>query len=446
MNGFSGRWTVDLILALLILFVAARAAGEVMEKIRQSPMIGEVAAGIILGPMVFGLVDPDPMTELGAALGVVANLGVFVLVMFAGIELGREGLRKAFKERSLIVALVEFLLPFALGYSLGQALEMSFPQSLFLGTALAVTALPVSVRILLDLNLLNSRLGRAVVSVALVNDLVAFAMLGLVVQLWLLGTTAPEPDLMGWIVAKNLLFVGLVFMVAKVLKQTARLGKTSVSYMQKFVSKLRGSEASFAVCIATALGLAAAAEYLGIHFAVGAFYGGILITPQLLGPVPFHRVRNATSSVTFGLFAPIFFAFVGLKFALAFDAWPLILIVTAIAFLGKLVGGIMGGLVAGFRRGPLLALGVALNARGMMELLLAQVGLATGIIDVNLYSALVVMTLTTTLVTPPILKHLLRTFTVQDILPPVPKPPSMTVFDSPTEGLDDWVLEDQIVR
>jgi Kef-type K+ transport system membrane component KefB len=316
---------------------------------------------------------------------------------------------------------------------------MTFAQSLFLGTALAVTALPVSVRILLDLNLLHSRLGRAIVAVALVNDLVAFAMLGLVLQFAELGA-APEPAVFNLILLKNVLFVGFVFSVATVLKQTARLGRGSVSYMQRFVARLRGQEASFAVCIATSLGLGAAAELLGIHFAVGAFYGGLLMTPQLLGSEQFHRVRNAASSVTFGLFAPIFFAFVGLKFALVLDAWPLIVIVTAVAFLGKLIGGIMGGLVAGFRGRPLVALGVGLNARGMMELLLAQVGLAAGIIDTNLYSALVVMTLTTTLCTPPIMKRLLRGFKVQDVLPAVSGPPPVRVAVSHPEILEDGIL------
>jgi Kef-type K+ transport system membrane component KefB len=431
---------VDLLLALLVIFVAARAAGEAMEKLHQSPMIGEVLAGIVLGPMILAWVDPNPATELGASLSVVANLGVFVLVMFAGIELGLRGLRQAFKERSMIVAFVEFFLPFSLGYSLGQALGLTFAQSLFLGTALAVTALPVSVRILLDLNLLHSRLGRAIVSVALVNDLVAFAMLGLVVQFTAMGV-APAPDVFILVLLKNVLFVGLVFSIATVLKQTARLDRDSIPYMQRFVSKLRGQEASFATCFATALGLAASAQLLGIHFAVGAFYGGILITPQLLGHVQFDRVRNATSSVTFGLFAPIFFAFVGLKFALAFEAWPLIVTVTGVAFVGKLLGGLMGGFVAGFRGSPLLALGVGLNARGMMELLLAQVGLATGIIDANLYSALIVMTLTTTLSTPPLMKRLLRSFKVSDVLPAVSPHPPVTVVDS-----HPLVLEDEILR
>src|SRR5438874_7573842 len=195
-----------------------------MEKLHQSPMIGEVLAGILLVPMVLGLINPDPTTSFGESLNVVANLGVFILVLLAGIELGREGLRKAFKERSMVVAIVEFFLPFSLGYSLAAALGLTFSQSLFLGTAMAVTALPVSVRILLDLNLLNSRLGRAIVSVALVNDLVAFAMLGLVVQFQTLGGP-PESTTFIIILMKNVLFLGLVFAIATVLKQTARLGR-----------------------------------------------------------------------------------------------------------------------------------------------------------------------------------------------------------------------------
>src|SRR5256886_10611435 len=184
-----------------------------MEKFHQSPMIGEVLAGILIGPMALALIDPNPTTTIGASLTVVANRGVFLLVLLAGIELGREGVRQAFKERGMVVAFVEFFLPFSLGYSLGSAMGMTFPQCLFLGTALAVTALPVSVRILMDLNLLHSRIGRAIVSVAMVNDLVAFAMLGLVVQFTALGQTAPEAGMALFIVGTNFLFVALVFAV-----------------------------------------------------------------------------------------------------------------------------------------------------------------------------------------------------------------------------------------
>ena len=138
--------------------------------------------------------------------------------------------------------------------------------------------------------------------------------------------------------------------------------------------------------------------------------------------------------------AVIFFAFVGLKFAFVLDAWPLIVTVTAVAFVGKLLGGIMGGRVAGFRGRQLVALGVGLNARGMMELLLAQVGLAAGIIDTNLYSALIVMTLTTTFCTPPLMKRLLRGFEVQEAAPAVSPLPSGKTADAHEEILEEEIL------
>ena len=425
---------MDLIVALLLLFVTARLAGEAFERMRQSPLIGEVLAGILLGPMLLGLIDPDPTTELGASLSVAANLGILVLVLLAGIELGREGLHQAFRERSMVVAMVEFFLPFVAGYAFGLSIGMTFAQALFLGTALSVTALPVSVRILLDLNLLHSRLGRAIVSVALVNDLVAFAMLGLVLELTRIGGVV-DGSTVALVLAKNLIFLGLVYSVSLVLKESSRITRSGQTYMQTFLGKLRGQESGFAVAVAIALALGAGAELLGIHFAVGVFYGGILITPRLMGRERFAKIRNAVSSVAFGFFTPIFFAFVGLNFAVALGAWPLVVTVTAIAFLGKVLGGILGGYVARFRGAPLLALGFGLNARGMMELLLAQVGLAAGIIGADLYSALIVMTLVTTLSTPIALKRLVRRFKASDVIPVAHEAPSEAPPDAePTGG------------
>ena len=410
---------MDLIVALLILFVAARVAGEVFEQVGQSPMIGEVLAGILLGPSLLGVIDPNPLAQPGASLAVVSQLGILVLVLLAGLELGREGLRQALKERSILVAFVEFILPFALGYSLATGLGMTFPQSLFLGTALAVTALPVSVRILMDLNLLHSRIGRAIVSVALANDLVAFAMLGLILEVTRLGATTLDLEILGYAVLKNVLFLGLVFCVSLALKGAMRIAPSGASYFQVLLDKFRGQERGMAIGIILALFLGAAAEAVGIHFAIGIFYGGVLITPKLLGETRFVKMRSGVQTVTFGLLAPIFFGFVGLNFSFAFGAWPLIVLITAVAFFGKLFGGMLGGVFAGFRGRPLFALGVGLNARGMMELLLAQVGLATGIIGADLYSALILMTLVTTLTTPPLMKRILRGFTAKDVLPEI---------------------------
>lgn len=408
---------MDLILALLILFGAARLAGEGMERIHQSPMLGEVLAGILLGPALLGWIDPDPATSLGASLNVVATLGIFVLVLLAGMELGREGLRQAFQERSAVVAAVEFILPFLLGYAFASTLGFDFAHSLFLATAMAVTALPVSVRILLDLNLLHSRLGRAMVSVALANDLIAFAMLGLVVSLYNLGGGPLDPWIVAGVLLKILGFVALILLAGWALQRVGRSAGDGPSAMQRVLERVKAPESSFALCIALALILGTAAETLGIHFAVGVFYAGLLITPQLVGREQFHQIRRSMSAVSFGLLTPVFFGFVGLQFTLSGASLPLILEVTAIGFIGKFVGGILGGLAAGFRGAPLVALGFGLNTRGMMELVLAQVGLAAGIIQPDLYSALIVMTLVTTLIAPPVMKRLLRKFRLQDVLP-----------------------------
>ena len=407
---------MDLISALLLLFVVARLAGEAMARLHQSPMLGEVVAGILLGPMVLALIDPNPSTSVGSSLGVVATLGIFVLVLLAGLEVGREGLRQAVRERSIVVASVEFVLPFATGYALAVVLGMDVTHSLFLATAMAVTALPISVRILMDLNLLHSRLGRAIVSVALVNDLVAFAMLGLVVAFMRVNGSL-QASIAGFLALKILVFVVLIVCVGVVLKRISRPRGDGVFPMQEGLGTARGQETAFALCVSLALALGAAAELVGIHFAVGVFYAGVLMTPQLLGRQEFNQVRRSMSAVSFGLLTPIFFAYIRLQFTVMLSTWPLVLAITAIAFAGKLVGGILGGRLAGFRRAPLLALGVGLNARGMMELVLAQVGLATGIIDAQIYSALVVMTLVTTFCTPPLLKVLMRRFRADDLLP-----------------------------
>ncbi len=419
---------MDLILALLILFAVARVAGEAVERLHQSALLGEVLAGILLGPLLLGWINPDPSTSLGASLEVVSTLGIFVLVLLAGIELGREGLRQAIQERSIVVAFVEFVLPFGLGLTLASVLALSFPQSLFLATAMAVTALPVSVRILLDLNLLHSRLGRAIVSVALANDLMAFVMLGIIVDLTQLGGVA-DLMTMGLVVAKVLGFVAVILLVGVGLGRLGRTKEDAPSAMERLLRKLKAPESAFALCIALALLLGAAAEALGITFAVGVFYAGLLITPQLVGREQFNQIRRSISAVSYGLLTPIFFAYIGLQFTFSLTSWPLIVAVTALAFVGKFLGGLVGGYVAGFRRAPLVALGVGLNARGMMELLLAQVGLATGIIGPDLYSALIVMTMVTTFVTPPLLKRLLTRFKVQDVLPELPPHPTEVLPD-----------------
>lgn len=387
------------------MLVTALAIGEGFRRLGHAPLIGEVLAGLILGPSLLALVDTNPATSTGSGLGTVATLGVFFVVLAAGIEVGRSGLRQAVREGTAIVAVVEFIFPFYLGTLLAQALRLDPLPSLLLATGMAVTALPVSVRILIDFDLLQTRLGRAIVSVAVVNDVIAFAMLGVILTL---QSTTAGGNLFGGIalgVGKILLFVLLISIIGWLFLLKRADGQP---HLAAFTAKLRRPEAAFGIAVALALGMGALAEMLGIHFVVGVFYAGVFLTSEAVGMSQFALVRNTTQSVGLGFLAPVFFAYVGLRISITQVDWLLVAVVTTVAFLGKIIGGAIGGYAAGFRGRELAALGVGLNARGMMELLLADIGLQAGIITQTLYAAIVFMTLVTTVCAPILLKFLAK--------------------------------------
>ena len=398
---------MDFLLLVLLLLLATRIAGELFRRAGHAPLIGEVLAGIVLGPAVLGWIDPATLSPTGAVLAILVPFGILFLVLSAGMEVGSEGLRQTLKEGTVIVAATEFVFPFGLGYALAQGLGLGFVGSLFMGTAMAVTALPVSVRILMDLNLLGTKLGRAIVAVAAVNDVLAFALLGIVVGLAEAGGGPIPATALALDVAKVVAFVGLIYAVGWILKRQPRR-EGSRRYLSSLVSAMKTPEAAFAIVVLIALAMGVGAEYLGLHFAIGVFYAGVFLTRETVGEGHFVLVQNAVRGISLGWLAPIFFAFVGLNVALSVSNWALVFTVTGVAFVGKVVGGLIGGSLAGMRGNQLAALSVGLNARGMMELLLAQVGLAAGIINADLYSAIVIMTIVTTLSTPPIMKVLLK--------------------------------------
>ena len=284
---------------------------------------------------------------------------------------------------------------------------MSFVGSLFLATAMSVTALPVSVRILMDLDMLGTKLGRAIVAVAARDDVMAFALLAVVLALHRSAGGPLPVQTIVFDVAKVLTFVGFIYSVGWLLRRRPK-GEASRPYLAGLMSWLGSGEAAFAIILLIAVAMGVTAEGLGLHFAIGVFYAGVFLTRDTVGEGHFLLLKNTVRNINLGFLAPIFFAVVGLLVVLQVSNWALVLMVTAVAFLGKVVGGLIGGTLAGMRGHDLAALSVGLNARGMMELLVAQVGLAAGIIDLNLYSAIVIMTIVTTLSAPAMMKYILR--------------------------------------
>jgi Kef-type K+ transport system membrane component KefB len=393
---------------LLILLAVARVFGELVEHFGQPAIIGELLAGFLIGPSVFNYIQVDEQ------LTVISELGVFLLVIMAGLEIQADEIKKNVLGRNAWIVIMGFLIPMAGGMVVSMAFQLDLLISLFIGLCVSITALPVSVRILIDLGKLNSVIGKRIIAVAMTNDLIAFLILGIIIDMN--GHTANIEQLIMsflFVLIKISLFVALIYLAYRTLRYIDQHFTTFHLRLQRLISLLRGKESLFALVIVFVLVFASIAELLGLHFVIGAFFGAVLLNKNILGRSNFRKIKENTSSITMGFLAPIFFAYMGVQFNVQSlgGNWGLLIavLVSAIAF--KLIGGFLGGKFAGMDNQSSLTLGVGLNARGIMELLVASIGLRYGFINITVYSILVVMGITTTIMSPYFLK---KSFDVLD--------------------------------
>ena len=408
-------------LALAALLGGAKLAGELVRKLDQPAVLGEIMAGIALGPTVLGSLAPGvyrtvfPDTgALSIVMDAVATIGVVLFLLTAGIEVD---LTNVFRQgrSALLVSSFGVLFPFALGF----ATAGLFPQFLraepgsdrlifasFLGTALSISALPVIAKILMDLNLLRSDVGTVVLSSAMFDDLVGWILFSLVLAL--MNTGSHSLGSIKHTIVLTLLFVILVL----------TLGRW---FVDKAIPQIQahatwpGGVLGFIFTLT--LASAAYTEYAGIHAVFGAFIMGIAIGESR------HlreRTREHIHEVVTNVFAPLFFASIGLRtnFAANFSL-GVTATVLAVACLGKVLGAGWGARLGGMDRRTSLAVGMGMNARGAMEIILGLLALQYGLIRERMFVALVVMALVTSLVSGPAIYYLLqrrRVFNLRDTL------------------------------
>lgn len=388
---------MSLIIAILLLLVVSRVAAELAERAGQPAMIGEIAAGLLLGPSVLNLVHGSP--ELTA----IADLGLLLLMLLAGMEISLDQLFEAFKGRKIWISLLGFLLPLALGIGAGVALGLDGNRTLFVGLCIAITALPVSIRILMDLGRLQTTVGGHIVGAAIANDVLALLMLGVIVNTHAGQSSWGDVMSLGGVsVLKVLIFMAAVMAAARLINRAA--GKTPAFH--RLTGRLRVKEPLFAVTLTFVVIFAALADALGLHLVVGAFFGALLLSHELLGKENFEHVRKTASAVTMGFLAPLFFATIGLEFdAASLSGVWLPAVILTVAFVGKIAAGRLGGWLAGLGPAESWALGIGLNGRGIMELVVARIGLTSGLVGPDIFSVLVLMGVTTTVITPVLLKR-----------------------------------------
>jgi len=405
---------VEILYVLLVLLIATRALGELAVRLGQPALVGELLAGLLLGIVVthnnetFPVLAHLPEDRVFTAI---TDLGIFFLMLMAGLELRPRKLAEA-SGRAVLVAVGGLLLPLGLGSGLGwwllPASELHGAQSLFLGVALAITAVPVSVGVLLSLGRLDTAVGRMIVSAAIVDDLLSLLLLALLTAVLHTGSV-PDAAALLVLAGKVALYFALV----------VPFGLHVFPWLGRRIAALHGDEFEFSFLVLAGLAYAVLAEALSIHFLIGAFLAGLFFVRRTIDAETYDDVFGKVSALTHGFFAPVFFASIGihLEGAALLDTPFFLAALVLIATVGKLVGAGIPARLSGMNARDSLAVGIGMNARGAVELIVADVAFRAGLftlpepphpIVASLYSAVVITAIVTTLATPIALKRLYR--------------------------------------
>lgn len=405
-----------LLFQLFALLSLGLALGELFRQVRQPTVIGEILAGVLLGPSVLGVLAPGlfialfpgPQTQL---LGSLAWLGSVFLLLVAGLEIN---LAVLLQQRRLVAlaSLVGIALPFTLGFLLGFNLPAQYlvnPDqrllfSLFLATALSISAIPIIAKILLDLGLLRTSVGQTVLGAAIVNDLVGWVFFAVI-----LSTLTTPAEGHGSVTATVLLT--LSFALA-----CLTIGRKLVAKLFGYFKAMRlPPEGILGVAVLVAFLCAAFTQWIGIHAIFGAFLAGVMIGET--GEAS-NGPRELLRQMVFYIFAPIFFASMGLRanFVDHFDL-PLMLAVLTVAVVAKFTGGYLGAYLGGKRGYQACAIGFGLMPQGAMGIILAFLALEFSLINETVFVALVSTALVTSLLSGPLIKWAM----VRQPLNPVPQ-------------------------
>lgn len=403
---------MDILYLVLVLLVVTRVFAELAERVGLPAIVGELVAGVALGFILRR--SYDSLIPLWSACQSesytsLVSLGMFFLMLLAGIRM--EPLEFARTSRSaILVALGGMIVPLGAGFALGMAVLPESPiklvQSLFIGTALAITAVPVAVRIFMDLGQLDSVVGKTVVAAALWDDLLSLFLLALLLAV--VGEGGSE--IFGLQAAALLTGKVLLFLAA-----TISIGFFVFPLLGKYLRQLHFPEVDFSMLLIGALAYAIFAELMGLHFILGAFIAGMFFQPNAVDEGVYKRVEQQMSGITSGFLAPIFFVSIGMNLDIsAISHVPgFVTVLILVAFVSKLVGSGLPAYWLGLTSRESLMVGVGMSGRGAVELIIAGIALEAGLfsqpsptpaIVESLFSAIVLMALVTTVLTPIVLR------------------------------------------
>jgi Kef-type K+ transport system membrane component KefB len=381
----------EILFALFVVFVAAQVGSELAQRLRLPGVVGEIAAGCVIGPSLLGWIAPEQIAS-GTPLDVLSEIGVVLLLFSVGLETRLEDLKKVGKA-AFLVGVLGVLLPFAMGGLWAHAKGFDWGKSLFVAAAFVATSAGITARVLQQLGALQRLESKVILGAAVIDDILAMLLLGVVVSLQ--GGEGFDP--------LHLLIVlgGAVGFIAVIGWGGTRVMRWNSAWLEKPHS----TYSPLLIVLALCLGLAYASTLFGLAAIIGAFLAGMIASETRQQHTLEQQIQPLLALLT-----PYFFVLTGSKIDLhqlaSLDALLALLVVTLIAIVSKLLGGFLGALSLG--RAGAAIVGFGMVPRGEVGVVIASLGLGAGVFSDRMYAIIVAMSLLTAMVTPPVLAWLLK--------------------------------------
>jgi Kef-type K+ transport system membrane component KefB len=382
--------TTKILFDLLIILAAAKIMGELFERLKQPVVIGEILAGVLLGPYVFGLINPAHV-ETFHVYQILAEIGVIILLFTIGLHTKLDEMLSVGRTSSM-VAVLGVILPCFFGYLYTLTAEHSTVEAMFIGAAMVATSVGITARVFADLKILDSQVAKVILGAAVIDDILGLLVLGVVTGVGRGAISYLKITLLTLEAAGFILF--LIVLGKRVV---GRMGPTSLG-------RFKLKNAPFALALIFCLGLSAVASYIHLAAIVGAFMAGMVLAELNLE----YKFSVKFDSL-YDFLVPFFFVVMGTQVDLSvFTKSNLIgaaLILTAFAVVGKLIGCGLGAVGMGLKQASVV--GVGMVPRGEVGMIVASIGLGLGVISSDLYAVVIFMVIATTLMTPPVLAKMI---------------------------------------
>ncbi len=392
---------MDLLLSVLVILVAARLFGEVAERLGQPCIIGQIIAGVVLGPGLMNLIVPGPETES------LAMLGIFFLMFIAGMEINPERMMRTGRVASAVAG-GGIIIPLVLGFGLGILFGpyfipgFSLVHALILGVCLSISAVGASEETLMELRKMKSQLGQIIVEAGVIDDVIGLLILSVITSMIKAGLGNALFSVAGILVDVVIFFAIFGF-----------VGVFIFPRLLKWAGKLKSPQSLFGITIILVILYSVSSEYLLGSGIIGAFMAGVFTRYATEKHVEIENaLLDRFSSLALGLLTPLFFVWIGIQLSPGIITESSLLFFAVLVILaavsGKLIGAYIPSRLSGFRGRESLTIGFGMNSRGAVELVIAGIALQGALITQELFSIIVVMALVTTIIAPAAMKALLK--------------------------------------